>query len=72
MAVSVETAKREISAALIDAFKLRAAPLLEKVQSCKTLWELREVIFVIIDDASVAEPEKSSALLAAWRSLDEA
>ncbi len=71
MAVSVETAKREICGALIDVFKLRAAPFLEKVQNCKTMWELREVIFVIIDDASSAEPEKANTLVAAWRSLDE-
>ncbi len=72
MAVSVETAKREMSAALIDAFKLRAEPFLIKVESCRTMLELRQVIFVIIDNASASEPQKTKILLSAWQSLEQA
>ncbi len=70
MAISVEAAKRELSGALIDIFKFKAAQLLPKVESCKTLLELREVIFVILDDMRAAEPEKAKRLLVAWESLN--
>ncbi len=70
MAISVETAKREMSAALIDIFKLRAAPHLPRVEACRTMLDLRQVIFVIIDDAGVREPEKAKMLLSEWQLLD--
>ncbi len=72
MAVSLETAKREMSAALIELFKLRAAAFLPKVERCTSMLELRQVVFVIIDDASAAGPERSKSLLAAWQALDGA
>lgn len=71
MAVSIETAKREMSGALIDIFKLRSAPLIAKVERCATHLELRQLIFAILGDARAAEPEKAKQLLKAWESLDE-
>jgi len=71
MAVSVEAAKRELSGALIDIFKFKAAPLLVKVESCKTMLELRQVIFVVMDDTRIGDPDKAIMLLAAWESLGE-
>lgn len=71
MAVSVETAKREMSSALIDIFKLRSAPYIPKVERCKTMVELRQVIFVILDDMHHADPERAKKLMAAWESLDD-
>ena len=71
MAVSVETARREMSGALIDIFKLRSAQFLPKVESCKTLLELRQVIFIILADARVADPDKAKKLLTAWTALEE-
>lgn len=71
MAVSVETAKREMSGALIDIFKFKAASFLPQVEKCKTILELRQIIFVILDDARVNDPAKAKKLLTAWEALDE-
>lgn len=72
MGLSVETAKREMSDALIDVFKLRAATFLARVERCATLQELRHVIFSILDEINGHEPEKTRALREAWDALGEA
>ncbi len=71
MAASVETAKREMSDALIEIFKLRSAPLLPKVEGCTTLQELRQVIFSILEDCRADHPEKTRLLRAAWDQLGD-
>ena len=72
MAVSVETAKREMSGALIEAFKLRAAPHIAKVEGCNCMAELRIAIFAVIDSLRYKEPDKAKLLMVAWSALDEA
>ncbi len=71
MALSVETAKREMSGALIDIFKLRAAPLLARVEACTSLPELRHLIFSILEDTRSAEPDRARQLRLAWEALGE-
>lgn len=71
MAVSVEAAKRELSGAVIDIFKLRAAALVGAVEGCKTMMELRQFIFLTMDDVRTSDPEKAARLLAAWGALNE-
>jgi len=70
MPVSVEAARREMSAALIDLFKLRSALFLEKVEKCATSLELRQAVFMIIEETRATDPEKSRQLLRAWDILD--
>ncbi len=72
MALSIETAKREMADALIEIFKLRSGHLLPKVESCTCLQELRLVIFKISDDHRATEPEKIRQLMHAWEALNEA
>ncbi len=71
MAVSIETARREMCGALIDILKLRAAPFLEEVQRAQTLLELRQLIFLIMDDVRPASPDNARKLLEAWDALDD-
>lgn len=72
MAVSFETAKREMSGELIEIFRLRSAPHIAKLEACKTMLDLRQAIFTIIGDARrINEPEKANKLLTAWHSLGE-
>ncbi len=72
MAVSVETAKREMSGAMIDTFRLKATPFLAKVERCATMQELRYTVFDIINNLRGDEPEKAKMLMSAWAALDEA
>jgi hypothetical protein len=72
MAVSIETAKREISGELIEIFKLRSAPFISTLEACKTMFELRQVVFTIIGGARrINDAEKANQLLTAWHSLGE-
>ena len=61
-----------MSGALIEAFKLRAAPHIAKVESCCSLPELRHAVFTVIDGIRYKEPEKAKILLVAWNALGEA
>jgi hypothetical protein len=72
MAVSLETAKREMAGALIDIFKLRAAPHVTKVENCTTMVELRQAVFTIADVARNNDPDKAKQLISEWAALEGA